>query len=249
MMDLKDLRKAAKEGCFVEGIYNYCDRWCEQCSFTSKCLLYAQEQLEPEEEDLGLEDESFWKKLETRLVDTQKIIIQAAEELGIDPEELVKAAENEPERLRLNIEDHALSRAALNYAKRIQDFFEREENLTLREYIHQETAEDEQQAVEVIRWFQFQIAVKVTSALNSRIDEEDEELPGEQKHSDGCAKVSLIGIDRSIAGWELLLRHHSAEPEILRSILAQLKKLRREIEDAFPEARNFLRPGFDFSVQ
>ncbi|MCB0550950.1 MAG: hypothetical protein KDD19_25495 [Phaeodactylibacter sp.] len=28
----------------IPGIYNYCDRWCERCSFTSRCLLYAQEQ-------------------------------------------------------------------------------------------------------------------------------------------------------------------------------------------------------------
>src|SRR5262245_42488705 len=26
---------------FIVGIYNYCDRWCETCDFTSRCELFA----------------------------------------------------------------------------------------------------------------------------------------------------------------------------------------------------------------
>lgn len=26
---------------FIEGIFNYCDRWCERCKFTSHCRLFA----------------------------------------------------------------------------------------------------------------------------------------------------------------------------------------------------------------
>src|SRR5215212_7116601 len=26
---------------FIVGIYNYCDRWCETCRFTSRCRLFA----------------------------------------------------------------------------------------------------------------------------------------------------------------------------------------------------------------
>lgn len=28
---------------YIPGIYNYCDRWCERCGFTSQCLLYSNE--------------------------------------------------------------------------------------------------------------------------------------------------------------------------------------------------------------
>ncbi len=27
----------------ISGIYNYCDRWCEKCSYTNRCLLFKQE--------------------------------------------------------------------------------------------------------------------------------------------------------------------------------------------------------------
>ena len=26
---------------FILGIYNYCDRWCETCAFTSRCRVFA----------------------------------------------------------------------------------------------------------------------------------------------------------------------------------------------------------------
>ena len=26
---------------FIVGIFNYCDRWCEACAFTSRCRLFA----------------------------------------------------------------------------------------------------------------------------------------------------------------------------------------------------------------
>jgi hypothetical protein len=29
---------------FIDGIYNYCDRWCERCAFTARCRLFADEQ-------------------------------------------------------------------------------------------------------------------------------------------------------------------------------------------------------------
>src|SRR4030095_14146420 len=28
-------------GGFIVGIFNYCDRWCEACAFTSRCRLFA----------------------------------------------------------------------------------------------------------------------------------------------------------------------------------------------------------------
>ena len=28
---------------YISGIYNYCDRWCERCRFTSNCYLFTTE--------------------------------------------------------------------------------------------------------------------------------------------------------------------------------------------------------------
>src|SRR5262252_2232540 len=79
-----DLRKLAANPNFISGIYNYCDRWCERCGFTSRCLLYATEQADPDRNDPELHDlgnEKFWQKLREIFRDTAEMIAEwAAEE-------------------------------------------------------------------------------------------------------------------------------------------------------------------------
>jgi hypothetical protein len=65
------------------------------------------------------------------------------------------------------------------------------------------------------------------------------------KDSDGSAKVSLIGIDRSLASWGILLQHFPEEENTILDMLAHLEKLRKSVEKEFPDARSFKRPGFD----
>jgi hypothetical protein len=37
--EMKDrMHELARTEGLIEGIYNYCDRWCERCAFTPKCL-------------------------------------------------------------------------------------------------------------------------------------------------------------------------------------------------------------------
>jgi hypothetical protein len=65
------------------------------------------------------------------------------------------------------------------------------------------------------------------------------------KDSDGSAKVALIGIDRSISAWGIMLRYFPAYEDELLKILVVLEKLRKKVEKEFPDARSFFRPGFD----
>jgi len=102
-------------------------------------------------------------------------------------------------------------------------------------------------AVAVIRWHQFQIHVKLIRALQGRHTEEElvDTLEGFPKDSDGSAKVALIGLDRSIAAWGALLRVLPARETETLELLVSLERLRRAVEQEFPAARAFVRPGFD----
>ena len=40
----RSLKELACDPRFISGIHNYCDRWCERCPLTSRCLGYAVEQ-------------------------------------------------------------------------------------------------------------------------------------------------------------------------------------------------------------
>ncbi|HSO74547.1 MAG TPA: hypothetical protein VLU47_06900, partial [Blastocatellia bacterium] len=104
------------------------------------------------------------------------------------------------------------------------------------------------EAVEVIRWYQFQIAVKIMRGL-MRDDDEDEEN-GEssfahQKDSDGSVKVALLGMSRSIGAWGRLSEEFPDQASEMVPLLVHLERLRRMTEVCFPNAMNFIRPGFD----
>ena len=86
-MNKTQLADLAENPAFISGIYNYCDRWCERCAFTSRCLLYATEQADPDANDPELRDitnEKFWLKLRDIFTDTATLISEWAAETGVD---------------------------------------------------------------------------------------------------------------------------------------------------------------------
>jgi hypothetical protein len=97
----------------------------------------------------------------------------------------------------------------------------------------------------VIRWYQHQIHVKLKRALHSAQDEQFEILNEFPKDSDGSTKVALIGMDRSISAWGKLLKYFPDQKKSIMNIISHLERLRKRAEKEFPDARAFVRPGFD----
>ena len=110
-----------------------------------------------------------------------------------------------------------------------------------------ENFEQLEDAREVVQWYQYQIAVKTMRALSGRKEEldEDPEIVEFPKDSDGSAKVALIGVDRSIAAWRLMQLSLPERTASIVPLILQLERLRNRVEKTFPEARDFVRPGFD----
>jgi len=100
-------------------------------------------------------------------------------------------------------------------------------------------------SVAVIRWYQHQIYVKVQRAIHSSQDEEFEIQNGFPKDSDGSTKVALIGMDRSISAWGKMIKYFPDQKENILVVITHLDRLRRRTENKFPDARAFVRPGFD----
>ena len=108
----------------------------------------------------------------------------------------------------------------------------------------QRCAKELNELVDVIRWYQNQIHVKIMRAVMGRFEEKNEQ-DDYPKDSDGSAKVALIGMDRSISAWGKMLSYFPEQEDELLNILVHLEKLRRNTEHEFPDARAFIRPGFD----
>lgn len=188
---------------FISGIYNYCDRWCERCSFASRCFLYATEQADPDLDDPEVRDitnEKFWRKLQSIFRSTAELIAEWAAETGVDLNSIDVSAEMaEHERKIKEAEESELSQVAHHYATGVQDWF-RDEFAT-EETVHSDMNDSAppdnpdvtiQDAAEVIRWYQLFIAVKLMRALSgaSQISED----PGDQEDDD-LSMDFLAGFD------------------------------------------------------
>ncbi len=254
------LMNMARDKRFISGIYNYCDRWCERCPQTSRCLNFSiasKEFADPESRDIH--NEAFWKKLSGIFKDTIDLLKERAAAEGLDLDAVNLDKLEEEDRLVTEAADgHEISRAARSYGDIAEDWFKNaehlfEENQSPGPQFRLPTADNEgiekdelDDALEVIRWYQNQIYVKIMRAISGAIEEQKKLDEGPEqfaRDSDGSAKVALIGIDRSIAAWGIV-NSRFPNPEI-RHIIAHLDRLRRSIENNFPDARAFIRPGFD----
>ena len=260
------LLKMAENPNLIPGIYNYCNRWCERCAFTRRCLTYEMEQeMFPNQESRDFNNGKFWEGLHRSLNLTIELLDYYVKEQGINPDEIDLEAENEKRENRSTQADESpASLAAKKYSTMVTEWLERhvyllkeKEKMLTRELelgIPQpETAAASIiDALEVIRWYQMQITVKLVRALEGKDEEkeiwEDEEINDIPKDSDGSAKVALIGIDRSVDAWAKLQNLFPDQSDSTLNILSHICNLRSDIEGLFPNARRFVRPGFDQEV-
>jgi len=239
-MRRRTLTELANNPDLISGIYNYCDRWCERCPLTSRCLVYATEQEDDDSpESRDIRNEAFWRKLGTILQQTREMIVEWAKEAGVDLNGAAEDDEARGKRKRQLVDNHPLTKAGKKYANAATDW--------LREFDQTVELSDLEDAREVIQWYQYQIAVKTMRALSGRKEEleEDPEIMDFPKDSDGSAKVALIGIDRSIAAWRMMQLSLPERGESIVPLMLQLERLRQRLEKSFPQAREFIRPGFD----
>jgi len=247
----------------IPGIYNWCDKWCERCPLTSKCLLYERETgLTDEEKDIS--NEAFWDNLSAIFSETAAIIQKDAEKFGLDlnaisPEEK-KEAVQEHQIKKLMVDSHPLSELSEKYPYKVKDWMDKyaihinadriikEVNIGLRT---EEEAENIilslKDGLEIIRWYQFMVHVKCKRALSDvQMDVIfDDDLPEEEKSYNGSAKVASISIDRSIHSWALLLEFLPEQESNILDILSLLQKIKGLLQDTFPHFDKFIRPGFD----
>ncbi|HQU43554.1 MAG TPA: hypothetical protein PK867_12130 [Pirellulales bacterium] len=258
--------KKKKTKRYIDGIFNYCDRWCERCAFTGRCRLYdIEKEAFPDEESRDVDNDAFWESLHGVLQQTKEMLRQSAAEHGIDLDQIELEDNGEWERRRDATWNSELGQMGEDYAEKASEWFEAHETLLndyqqqLESRLQMELAGDEpeaeavavQDAADVIRWYQFQIAVKLMRALNWEVDAEDEDADDDEIREihaldrDGSAKVALIGIDRSLAAWTVLRQSLADDSDTMLDMLVRLSRLRLAAEKTFPAARVFVRPGFD----
>jgi hypothetical protein len=246
-MNRDRLKKLAAEKRFISGIYNYCDRWCERCPQTSRCLNFSiseEEFSDPKSRDIR--NEAFWNKLSGFLIETLELLKESSKIWGVELETLDSTDDIENIRAKdATAENHLLCRAAKRYSGLVEDWFKGGETLFFEMAAAAREGVSLDEAIEVIRWYQYFICAKVLRAVWGRIEEEEEGRDEFPSDSDGSAKTGLIAIDRSVAAWAVIQHYITDGDKGVIDIIAFLDSLRQAVEETFPNARSFIRPGFD----
>lgn len=260
-MNTDDVKRLAENPNFIPSIYTYCDRWCERCQFTSRCMNYAMgREMHGDDPELDMANEKFWEQMGEILALTMEMLAELAEEVGVNLDDWDEETYREEQaREDAFVRGHHLTEKAKRYVKLGRgwlesagpDFLKKEDELNTFLRLNIPSADPEGQAarltdaVEVIQWYLYFIQVKLMRALGGRSDDARFDDEGFPRDADGSAKIALIAMDRSLAAWGALLRAFPQRETETLEILAHLDRLRKAAEREFPHARAFVRPGFD----
>ena len=197
----------------------------------------------PTDEERDINNEAFWLKLANIFAQTQVMLREKAEEFGID----LDAVDDESIRRQMQerrdaVHAQDLVQLAESYAKAVGKAIDGKEDFagSIEEEMRYEL-------LEIVRWYQLFIAVKIYRGSDAKTDE-DEGVDDDLRESvlyekNGSIKIALIAVDRSIAAWSGLLT--SENHNQVQALISLLKTIREKAEEEFPNARDFIRPGFD----
>lgn len=254
----------------IPGIYNYCDRWCEKCNFTSNCHLFTTEsritahQLlnngeMPKAEDIykieeftdNEEGENVFDETEDDFfIDSDEEETEFEEDLSQD--DLDEYRERELRRIEQNKtllekftqeyldKSHKLVKKLDEKYNLYQPPKEKPDNPDLKKLYNN---------LDVFFYYHMFIHVKFKRAIHSKEDilEEDDDEMNEIHAYDmnGTAKIATISVDNSIAALNVLYSTlQNCSPEI-GELLVLLGKIKNEAEKEFPDCMSFIRPGLD----
>ena len=248
------LLKATDKPGIIPGIHNYCDRWCSKCPFTNRCGSFSLE--EEFAKDDSKNEEQIWTHLSVMLETSLELLKSKAEELGIELDD--QDMEIDPEiDIRKSRDKNPLLAEAKNYSSLTTEWLNSNqtvlenldtllfENGPQHQFIEEYCDPSFTNLIEVIAYYKDFIAVKINRAILQPQEKSAALKELSSYDSNGSAKIALIAIDRSIGAWASILKRMPSREDELLMILVILQKLRCNMETEFPDARNFLRPGFD----
>lgn len=188
---------------------------------------------------------AFFRNLQNIFAETRELLAEKAKEFGIDLEAVSDEDYAEIRaREKAFIKGEEITKLAEKYAWEARPVLDAKD-----QWLAGSTADDALQAdvIEVIYWYQFFISVKIQRGLHGIIDEDGDEDTDEirdsQSDANGSIKVALIAIERSLLSWTYLLSPQNFET--VRPLIELLENTKQLTEKKFPNARDFVRPGFD----
>ena len=260
-MNRDTFKELARTKNLIPGIYNYCDRWCERCPYTARCMTALLEQeRESSRQHSDDDNETFWNDVQDMFEATQEMLYERAEEQGIDLDTVDDTETKERyKKIDEAVEETPCVNSAHDYVMMVKEWFETsaplfEEkgqeldklaSMELPNIDPESEARELEDMLQVIEWYFPMIYTKLARAVGEAIEEEEEAFPESLRMADCSVKIALIAIDRSMAAWSTMLQHFPDHEDTMLKMLVHLERLRQNTEQTFPNARSYIRPGFD----
>jgi hypothetical protein len=244
---------------YIPGIFNYCDRWCERCSLSSRCENYTP-YFKGSKDELIKRDalnKVFWEHIDNQINKAVNFVEKKADERNIDISDIkIEKKGVKFDLFQGKAQTNDVLLAGRKYEDLVDDWFDdaaekyslqgeslETSELKLPKDAPFENIENINSMIEIIFRYQLQIYLKLSRAFFSK----GKEVTGEQEGDDstGAARLVIELMERSLAAWHFLYENFSKEHESILKVMFSLESLRNRIIKEFPNVIYFKRKGFD----
>jgi hypothetical protein len=234
----------AQDPVLIPGIYNYCDSRCGRCPFTARCFTYREEQAHLRAGG----ERPLTEHLEANVTLTTALMQAWCERHGHDFERLQEDTQSEPaevkdQRAHDIVDDDPLQIAACRYSKEAYAIVAPLADLSA----FHDWPPSVGAAIDAIAWCSGMISAKLSRALHGSVEQgrfADEDPV--QNDWNGSAKIVRLAIAESQDAWRTLFAAGQTPPDAsIRRTTALLEHIDADVEERFPLAMEFVRPGFD----
>jgi hypothetical protein len=223
--------QVARDPQVIPGVHHYCDEWCDHCPVTARCLAFRCTEIHRKSKGRAGSDPPF-RSTEEMIEFTRALA--AAEGTGTPELDQLLAEGAQGGGFRTS---DPLAQTALEYALAVSMWL-----VLSPEELRSRRRGSSPGPEEVVLWFHLRIYLKLTRALVTR-QRVLAGLSGLQEDADGCAKLTLVGVQRSRRALAQLLS--PATSPTATSLLGLLDVIERGVDQRFPGARAFVRVGLD----
>lgn len=259
----------------ISGIYNYCDRWCEKCAYTTRCLLFKQEAEREIKHILQDEDKNDPDILAKDLAEDFKEAFDHIKKFMDEEDEEYEEFRKEDFRpdedddsdvhnegfLEEDIDDderpstylrNTENALILHSQKMYKDFYKSYDQISSA--ITTNTPEDcslnnLRNSLDILGWYTPQIHVKIKMSYWNKHQlsraTDPEMAEIDREMLNVSSRIAFVGIENCITALKDL-QQKNIEPLItIASLLTTTKQIQGLFEEEFPDASGYKRPYFD----
>lgn len=188
----------------ITDIHKYCDNWCDRCIYSTRCELFIETIYKNERKKAVFNPEGFFNVL-------RDLFVQAYDSFEI-----------------YRPDSSGIEELSELYGAESNNWLEKNE-LSLKDNNKNTDITD---ALDVIRYYQYFISLKVKKSFESDIDEKLIQL-----------KLAEVAASRSISAWYIIFKATGSGD--IGKIIGILKSILILLDESNPELKSFYRPYFD----